>query len=234
MPSNSKKQTQGFFVTANAYLLSSLVGISLLSSNLPAFAEQSKEPATQQTRKITLADLQPHTNIVSGSFEQSQTIPKLDKPAISTGRYIYWKDTGLYWELETPYFFAQTMQGEKVFDWASQDLDSISSSPDSSTAALILKLISTIISSDQSRIDKLFNYTIESNSDNWSVVFKPKHRQLKKHVASISTNGNTAINSIELAFTNNSSMTLDLKNPSFFDTADDLACQKIKLQLQCS
>ena len=171
--------------------------------------------------------------IASGSFTQVQVRPELEKPLVSSGRYVYWPDTGLHWAIHEPIFFAYTLRGNKVYEWEDESRISLAPTPAHAPASIITKILNTLLAQDIEEIEKLFNVQEIASGSGWSLDLKPKNRQLKKHVTSLRCTGESTIHRIEISFKDKSSLAFSIDDVSFKAVAGSYECGVIMPDEQC-
>lgn len=142
------------------------------------------------------------TKNISGLLTQQRSIPNLNKPAISSGRFLFVQGSGIYWEINSPIFEAYTFMPKKTLAWSQSGVQIKTSGVQNRAAKSIGKIVVSLFSGDKQQIEKNFTIKWHNYGDQWQAELKPKRAILAKSISSIWLSGTQQVNAITLNSSN--------------------------------
>mgnify|MGYP000511841738 CR=1 FL=1 len=123
-----------------------------------------------------------NTILLAGEFTQRRTLQGFSRVIISTGRFIYWKDNGLYWETLQPFFHATTFTPDGSFNWSAPYILETKSSNESVIQKKINNILLSIFSANFESINRSFQASWEIDSETWSTTLEASDLIVKKSI----------------------------------------------------
>ncbi|MFV2090843.1 MAG: outer membrane lipoprotein carrier protein LolA [Pseudomonadales bacterium] len=143
---------------------------------------------------------------MKGRFEQWRNLTGIPHPIRSSGRFIYWRDHGLYWETLEPISQASTFTPNTIIHWqstpTSRQADRISSPVQKQISRILLAVFGSDIRSLEKLFDSRWNSKPEPGAKLWTVDLTPTMAAAKRVVEKITLSGENYINSLNLDASN--------------------------------
>ncbi len=157
-----------------------------------------------------LAQLRQHA-IVSGNFRQKRHLNGLPRALESSGRFIFWREHGVYWETLKPFYQATTFAADRVVQWTTKDGPPLAASPDDPVQRYVSKVMLSLFSADLRALDKLFAVHWQSDDENWSLELVPIQAGIARVIQTIRLDGNLHLRRISVDSRNGDRNTLWLE-----------------------
>lgn len=158
--------------------------------------------------------------VVKGRFEQLRTLTGIPRPIHSSGRFIYWRDHGLYWETLKPITQASTFTPDAIIHWqttaTSQQADKSSSPIQKQISRILLAVFGGDIQSLEMLFDSRWSSGSESGAKQWTVDLIPTMAAVKRVVEKITLSGGDYVNSLNLNASNGDTTQIQFTNISTF------------------
>jgi len=149
---------------------------------------------------------------VKGNFTQSRQSPDFNAALLSSGRFIYLNEQGLYWEVSQPFFVANTFEEGAITQWESpgvpsDDQDSRNTSTMQHTGSIVISILQGKFAS----LEKHFTLQTQySDSENWTLTLLPKVKLAKKSLKQITLEGGQQLEKIVIETPGNDLTVIDL------------------------
>lgn len=184
----------------------------LCSTLLPLFCVAQAEPETEQENQQQeiekISQLIRSIHLISGSFEQQRKLPELNKPLISTGHFIYWKDQGIYWQTDTPYRQATTYSKEKTIIWKSPGIPAGEAS-NSSRDKHFRRILFSLFDFDLRQLEQKFETQWSIAAQQWQLDLIPSDTITRHAISSARLVGSDHIQQIEMTGSNNEKIVIN-------------------------
>ncbi len=142
------------------------------------------------------------SSLVSGEFVQEKTLSGFPRSISSTGRFLYWRTHGLYWETLKPFSHATTFMAKEVLHWKNgQRRETHQKSADASQKH-ISRILLAIFNGDLAGLEDYFHIQWEGNDSNWLIRLVPSHSMVSKTLSNIKLTGNDYLETLSIANTN--------------------------------
>lgn len=201
--------------------------ITLMTLPQPVYAGDTAEASNLLSQQMR------QHQVVKGHFEQSRTLTGIPRPIHSSGRFIYWRNHGLYWKTEKPISQASTFTPDAIIHWQSgTDLQQAKRQVNKSTSPVqkqISRILLAVFGGDIQSLEKLFNTHWHSGSTpgekQWTVDLTPSVTAIKQAVEKITLSGGDYVNNLNLDASNGDTTRIHFSNIRAFTypAADD--CQ---------
>lgn len=128
--------------------------------------------------------------ILEGEFLQENRVPGLKHAAVARGRFVYLREHGLYWRVETPMAAAWLISVDGI------------KRPDGSTPRMsnhISRLIIGLL--DMSILDDArFTHTVKGDLSAWQVRLEPAQKSVHRYLKSVRVEGGEFLDLIAMDF----------------------------------
>lgn len=158
----------------------------------PSFADTGADAAAYST---VIQRLQ-NVHLLRADFSQQKNLRVLKQPFISSGRLVFARDQGLYWEIAAPLRAAYLINDTGI---TGIDVGNISTQAiESPFAGNVGKLFSAMIGGDIEALKPFFDVSFEQSGALWTIGLNPGKRQLSRLIEFIGISGETYITAIEI------------------------------------
>ena len=138
---------------------------------------------------------------VAGAFTQSRKSGDFNAALLSSGRYIYLRQQGLYWEVNAPFFIGNTFEDQAVTEWESPGVQSNSTNISGQPSSMqhIGNIISSILQGEFADLEKHFTISSRySEQKQWVLTLLPKVKVAKKFLKHITLQGGAQLKKITI------------------------------------
>jgi len=136
--------------------------------------------------------------VVTGRFEQQRQLTGIPIPIHSSGRFIFWRDYGLYWETQQPILQSSTFTPESIINWRSNGSMRTKDRSSSPIQKQISRILLAVFGGDTQSLDKYFSSHWHAELDPWTVDVTPTTTSIKKVIQNITLTGSNYINSLSV------------------------------------
>ena len=140
--------------------------------------------------------------VIRGHFEQQRTLTGIPRPIRSSGRFIYWRNHGLYWETKKPIFQASTFTPDTIIHWQTNSAKRQADRSSSPIQKQISRILLAVFGGDTESLKMLFDSHVSSKGEEWQIVLTPAIDVVKKAVEKITLNGKEHVNKLYLSASN--------------------------------
>ena len=162
--------------------------------------------------------------VVKGHFEQWRNLAGIPRPIRSNGRFIYWRNHGMYWETRTPILQASTFTPDAIFHWHPGTNTRQADRSSSPVQKQISRILLAVFGGNIRSLEKMFDYQwhfgpkpgSESNVGQWTVKLVPKAPIVKRIIEKITLSGEDFISSLKLDTRNGDTTLIHFTNINTF------------------
>ncbi len=167
--------------------------------------------------------------VVKGRFEQSRNLTGIPRPIRSNGRFIYWRDHGLYWEIQKPISQASTFTPDTIIHWRPDTAARQANRSSSPIQKQISRILLAVFGGDIRSLEKLFDSHWSFGAERWSVDLIPTAAPVKQAIRKITLSGRDYINSLSLDASNGDNTQIHFTDISAFTHPAAADCQYFDL-----
>ena len=158
-----------------------------------------------------IANLQ-QQSFLQGSYTQKRTLKGFSKALSSSGQFKFWRNHGLYWQTDKPFFSALTYNDKDILYWSATGELTSQQAP-SVTERHINKILLAIFSADIKELEKLFNLKINHADDNsWNIELTPSNPIVSQALVKVTLNGARYLEQANIFSTNGNENTIIFSN----------------------
>lgn len=164
--------------------------------------------------------------VLRGQFKQQKQLKGLQKPLLSSGKFVLSRDYGLLWQTLKP--FASDLKLNKQEISASQNgttqfkLDA----GQQANIGMITSMIFSLLNGDFSHLQDNFSIQAQQQGNTWQLLLLPKHAAWKQFLTKIDLSGQQYVEHILLSEANGDITQIDLHNQT--DQPAQLSVQEIQ------
>lgn len=136
--------------------------------------------------------------VVKGRFEQWRNLTGIPRPIRSSGRFIFWRDHGLYWETREPIFQSTTFTPDAIIYWQSTATTRQADRSSSPIQQQISRILLAVFGGDIRSLEKLFDSRWSSGPEQWTVDLTPTAAAVKRVVQEITLAGGDYVSRLSL------------------------------------
>ena len=208
-------------ILAFVLTLATLCSTATLSQRV--YADNTAAASEQLSRKMH------QHQVVKGRFEQWRNLTGIPRPIRSSGRFIYWRNHGLYWETQKPISQASTFTPDAIIYWQPDTAARQADRSSSPVQKQISRILLAVFGGDIRSLEKLFDSRWDSEAEQWTVGLTPTATMVKQVIQKITLSGRDYINSLSLDASNGDTTQIHFTDISAFvyPAADD--CQYFDL-----
>lgn len=202
---------------------------SAVTVSQPVYASSATVAGEQLFRQMRLH------RIVKGRFEQWRNLTGIPRPIRSSGRFIFWRDHGLYWETREPIFQSTTFTPDAIIHWQSTAAMRQADRSSSPIQQRISRILLAVFGGDIQSLERLFKSRWSSGPKQWTVDLIPTARAIKRVIQKITLTGGNYVSSLSLGANNGDTTRIHFADISIFTNPATDDCQYFKLDPQlCS
>lgn len=198
-----------------------LVSVVVFFTATPLFAAQT---LNQETVRNSLT----RYPFIKGLFKQERVLQGIGRPIRSSGRFMIWRDHGIYWETSRPLFQATTFSHNRVYYWSDENNPVIVEDGALRINERISQLMLAFFTADFDRLEQDFKAHWRFNGDSWAVELKPSGLYLKKAIHLVTIRGGQHIEEVALALATGDSTVITLDVTATGNAPDEESSKKIE------
>ena len=172
-----------------------LLGLLLIGNAADRTAVAAEPGLTLQ--RSALLQLQQHP-IVQGNFTQRRKLSGLPRAIESKGRFVFWRQHGLYWETLQPFYQATTFGVDDLIYWDSIDGPALEAGPKDPVQQYVSQVMLSLFSADMGELDKLFKSQWHGDRNNWSLQLLPAQTAVARVIARVQLRGGQYLRSLSV------------------------------------
>ncbi len=136
--------------------------------------------------------------IVTGNFEQTKILAKLQRQIKSSGTFIISAEDGLLWKTTKPFPSAMAITDSAIIQTSKSGNKSVLDSSGNETFEKMSKIISSVFKGDAKTLEENFEIYFMGTSSNWTMELLPLDESLSAVIQSIFVAGDSTIKSVWL------------------------------------
>lgn len=154
-------------------------------------------PAAERIAEITRQLQAPR--LVGGAFIQHRALQGLPRPLQASGRFVFWRDHGLYWETLAPFYQATTFTGSDVINWPAPSGPPQPAGQADPAQQHISGILLAVFSADLQRIEGLFDGRWQIDDGTWTLTLAPANAVVGRVIAYAELSGDTHLRQLTVA-----------------------------------
>ncbi len=167
-----------------------------LGTALPAAAQ---EPAPSPARIAEITRQLQSQSMIGGQFVQTRALHGLPRPLLASGRFVYWRDHGLYWETLAPFYQATTFTSTDLINWPEPVGPPQPRGPDDPIQQHVTGILLAVFSADLQRLEGLFESRWRLDGDAWTLTLEPANKVVRRVIAHATLSGARQLRTLTVA-----------------------------------
>ncbi len=135
--------------------------------------------------------------VVRADVTQEKTLAILSRPMRSQGRLLFSHEHGLYWAMHSP-IASETIMTRDALLSITDGQRRVMTVAEQPALAAVGNIFFPVLSGDLAALHNAFTLTTEGDAQGWSLILVPRNEPLSRFIASITLNGNTDLERMEL------------------------------------
>ena len=141
----------------------------------------------EQDKETIIERLKSHS-ILKGSFLQTRTLQGFARPLTSTGEFIYWRQHGLHWEIQSPFYQGFTYKADEIIVWKNRK-ELKNANERSAIQRNISRVLLSALSADMEKLSSYFDIEWLIDGEHWAIEFLSSNKRVGDFVAKMSMSG---------------------------------------------
>lgn len=165
---------------------------------------------------------------LQGDFVQERKLKGFDRTLVSHGQYYFWRQHGLYWEIQKPFYRASTFGNKATISWSAPGTIS-SSSPPKMIQKQISKVLIAVLGTDFETLQKYFvaeAHIEEGDKFSWRMQLQPKDLVTGKVLKQLDLVGDSSLREISVTSANGGVTKISFSTAQMFDKPSESQCQR--------
>jgi hypothetical protein len=202
-----------------------LVVAGLLAFNalsLPARAAASTAPAAPATSAAAAANAGLVSQItaqlarqkgVRAQFTQTQTLSAMQRPLVSTGSLLFFRERGVLWRIDTPYktIYVITDAGVEQVDANGRGVRANNANGGRGVAQ-VTRMMRAMLGGDLSALYSQFDVRADGTPAQWRLQLTPNQPQVAQSIKGLRMSGGDTLQTLGITFANGDTTQLDFAN----------------------
>jgi hypothetical protein len=175
-------------------LVFAVVGSVFASPPIPQDIFDTAEVSASDQRKV-LQRLSPSL-VFRASFRQEKNVKGLLRPVVSTGKFLFSKDHGIVWNIESPFPSQMVITARGVRKEVQGQPTQFYQVEQDAAAKGVSKLFLGLFGAHEGKPEEVFNIHFQEDAQFWTIGLDPRDSQLKMFLQGIVVQGVTGIEKI--------------------------------------
>jgi len=147
--------------------------------------------------------------VVQGGFNQQKKLQGLAYSLNAQGKFIFWREQGLYIATEKPFFNAMTITGGDIITWQQDGTGSVAAEQSGLIQREINKTLLAFFSADIALIQQRFIADWVFEQDKWQLTLTPRLDLIKKNMRNAVMKGDQFLQKLIVTAANGDKTTIE-------------------------
>lgn len=147
--------------------------------------------------------------VVQGGFNQQKKLQGLAYSLNAQGKFIFWREQGLYIATEKPFFNAMTITGGDIITWQQDGTGSVAAEQSGLIQREINKTLLAFFSADIALIQQRFIADWIFEQDKWQLTLTPRLDLIKKNMRNAVMKGDQFLQKLVVTAANGDETTIE-------------------------
>jgi outer membrane lipoprotein-sorting protein len=198
---------------------------ALIAAALPsagAFAAASVAPPSASASDVQLVQQitgkLAQAKGVRAQFTQTQTLSAMNRPLVSTGSLVFFRERGVLWQIDTPYkaTYVITDAGVAEVNAAGQRVNT--NAPQGARGvAQVSKMMRAMLGGDLSALYSQFDVKAEGTPGQWRMQLTPNQPQLAQAIKGLQMEGGDYLKTLRITLANGDVTQIEFANSRAVD-----------------
>jgi outer membrane lipoprotein-sorting protein len=181
---------------------------ALIAVSLPVIAASNAAPLAALANDTQLVQqIAGHLAQAKGiraQFTQTQTLAAMNKPLVSTGSLVFFRQRGVIWQIDTPYkaTYVITDAGVTEVNARGQRVDTNRQPQGARGVAQVSKMMRAMLGGDLSALYSQFDVKADGTPSQWRMQLTPNQPQLAQAIKGLQMEGGDYLKTLRITLAN--------------------------------
>jgi outer membrane lipoprotein-sorting protein len=201
--------------------------LTLSMSSLPALAAGGQAAASAASANETqlVQQIAAHLAQAKGiraQFTQTQTLSAMNRPLVSTGSLVFFRERGVIWQIDTPYkaTYVITDSGATQVDANGKPVTANRQPQGARGVAQVSKMMRAMLGGDLSALYSQFDVKAEGTPSQWRMQLNPNQPQLAQSIKGLQMEGGDYLKTLRITLANGDVTQIEFANSKAIDALD--------------
>lgn len=163
-------------------------------------------------------------HFIKGKFAQEKTLKGISQSLKSQGRFMFWKNHGLFLATDKPFFNAMSLINGNMISWKADGAGTLSQEQNALVQREINKTLFSFFSADIPLIEQRFNTQWDFSGASWKLKLTPKMAMIEKSLKETRIAGQQKIDSIDVVAANGDTTHIQFSDQTTSPQPSDAEC----------
>jgi outer membrane lipoprotein-sorting protein len=156
---------------------------------------------------------------VRAQFTQTQTLSAMNRPLVSTGLLLFFRERGVLWQIDTPYkaIYVITDAGVSEVNAAGQRVNTNVPQQGARGVAQVSKMMRAMLGGDLSALYSQFDVKAEGTPLQWRMQLTPNQPQLAQAIKGLQMEGGDFLKTLRITLANGDVTQIEFANSRAVD-----------------
>ncbi|AJY17064.1 outer membrane lipoprotein carrier protein LolA [Burkholderia multivorans] len=196
------------FATTLLVACAMLAGGAATAAPTPAPATASRPATTALVSEI--AARLARVGALRADFRQTQTLPAMKRPLVSTGSMLFDRRSGVVWRIDTPYKATYVITDSGVRE-VGADGRVVAPGNGGRGVAQVSRMMRDMLGGDLSALYSQFDVDASGTPDQWRMTLRPNQPQLAQALRTLEMRGGAYLDRLDMTFSNGNVTVLEFE-----------------------
>ncbi|MGF6757229.1 LolA family protein [Paraburkholderia sp. GAS42] len=201
--------------------LRACVCAAMVALALPALAATAQQtaPANDTQRVQQIAGQLAQAKGIRAQFTQTQTLSAMNKPLVSTGSLVFFRERGVIWQIDTPYkaTYVITDAGVTQVDANGKPVTTHRQPQGARSVAQVSKMMRAMLGGDLSALYSQFDVKADGTPAQWHMQLTPNQPQIAQAVKGLQMEGGDYLKTLRITLANGDVTQIEFANSKAVD-----------------
>ncbi|TDN68895.1 outer membrane lipoprotein carrier protein LolA [Paraburkholderia sp. BL10I2N1] len=156
---------------------------------------------------------------VRAQFTQTQTLSAMNRPLVSTGSLVFFRERGVLWQIDTPYkaIYVITDAGVAEVNAAGQRVNTNAPQQGARGVAQVSKMMRAMLGGDLSALYSQFDVKAAGTPGQWRMQLTPNQPQLAQAIKGLQMEGGDYLKTLRITLANGDVTQIEFANSRAVD-----------------
>ncbi|SEA19787.1 LolA family protein [Paraburkholderia sartisoli] len=208
----------------HAYVFAAASALTLSMPSLPARAAGAQQAASASDTQLVqqIAGHLAQAKGIRAQFTQTQTLSAMNRPLVSTGSLVFFRERGVIWQIDTPYkaTYVITDAGVTQVDANGKPVTANRQPQGARGVAQVSKMMRAMLGGDLSALYSQFDVKAEGTPAQWRMQLNPNQPQLAQSIKGLQMEGGDYLKTLRITLANGDVTQIGFANSKAIDALD--------------
>lgn len=199
---------------------------ALVAMSLPAVAASnaaSQAAAANDTQLVQqIAGRLAEAKGIRAQFTQTQTLAAMNRPLVSTGSLVFFRERGVIWQIDTPYKATYVISDAGVIEVnaSGQRVNTNRQPQGARGVAQVSKMMRAMLGGDLSALYSQFDVKADGSPSQWRMQLTPNQPQLAQAIKGLQMEGGDYLKTLRISLANGDVTQIEFANSKVVNDLD--------------